>query len=1023
MANTKLIIDFQNIKNDKLFFYEKYKDNKKIEWAWVEENNSNIYYKPEQDIEIHVFPKKDLNEFILNILNDYIQEKLGKRIDLKSKTSKPYFSIKILKVNIPLIIFISFNKGLLNTLKWYNIRYTFNHKRIKENNVRSLKLNDGKILNIFIKNLFDEYIINGLFNKKTWIENFFDSKTINDKDKWQDFIKEFYSVSLFMKLKDINIKFIDTTTEKILKIYGYPTEFYELVGKVMPKKVLNSPIDSQDDIKNYRIRMSEAIAHEAYTQLQTALTTYKDRKRKLYNEKLYIDPNEIIKNIINSGMLQYTRTINPLEELLLSAKITKSGVGNPKKEQITLDKRDLNESYFGVVAPTTTNEYGGIGLNQTLVNKAAIKDRFGTILTKEFTNNNNPIENISFSESLMPFFEYDDTTRRVMGNQQFTQFIQLKNPDVPLVQTGFESIIPHIVSDRFTIKAKKDGKVEIKNDFIYIYYNDGTEEIFSVKPFKARTKRGAYLPLEYNILVQNGQKVKKGQILAASNSLKFGKLAVGKNLVVAEMSYRGMNYEDGWVIAEDLNEKYQSKIYDKLTILIPSGATISKFNLDKKDTKTGEILIEYYLNNNDMLYLDKLEEEAELNEDSDDVGVGKEVIGNKVRYRSIGGKIADIVVKLNTKKIDPKIEKLWKSLANEIKEKIKICEKLKTKKEILECKNNIENIDIIDIGNHKINNNIYDGAIIEVYIEKDNEIRTGSKFTLAATGGKGTVQYVIPKDKKPKAIDSGLEIDFVATPLSLISRKNPSILMLMYLGKIVYFLNKKAVELIQNNKIQEAHKLIKEVYSVLDKTQDEIIIKMIDSFFQNKPEYIKKYVNRHKNILQDPPFPIIVPPFKNKMKPEDLEIAANMLNIKLNEKVYIPEEETETEFEIPVGIMPVYLLEHFPKEMSGVRGSIAVKRQLMTGQGRSGTKEGNGAIRLGLYDIFSVISREPTEMLKELWLLKADTQSAKKQLINKIIRNGGKVPSLSDIQITKDDMLTKKMIEAYFYGAILEPQF
>ena len=1023
MANTKLIIDFQNIKNDKLFFYEKYKDNKKIEWAWVEENNPNIYYKPEQDIEIHVFPKKDLNEFILNILNDYIQEKLGKRIDLKSKTSKPYFSIKILKVNIPLIIFISFNKGLLNTLKWYNIRYTFNNKRIKENNVRSLKLNDGKILNIFIKNLFDEYIINGLFNKKTWIENFFDSKTINDKDKWQDFIKEFYSVSLFMKLKDINIKFIDTTTEKILKIYGYPTEFYELVGKVMPKKVLNSPIDSQDDIKNYRIRMSEVIAHEAYTQLQTALTTYKDRKRKLYNEKLYIDPNEIIKNIINSGMLQYTRTINPLEELLLSAKITKSGVGNPKKEQITLDKRDLNESYFGVVAPTTTNEYGGIGLNQTLVNKAAIKDRFGTILTKEFTNNNNPIENISFSESLMPFFEYDDTTRRVMGNQQFTQFIQLKNPDVPLVQTGFESIIPHIVSDRFTIKAKKDGKVEIKNDFIYIYYNDGTEEIFSVKPFKARTKRGAYLPLEYNILVQNGQKVKKRQILAASNSLKFGKLAVGKNLVVAEMSYRGMNYEDGWVIAEDLNEKYQSKIYDKLTILIPSGATISKFNLDKKDTKTGEILIEYYLNNNDMLYLDKLEEEAELNEDSDDVGVGKEVIGNKVRYRSIGGKIADIVVKLNTKKIDPKIEKLWKSLANEIKEKIKICEKLKTKKEILECKNNIENIDIIDIGNHKINNNIYDGAIIEVYIEKDNEIRTGSKFTLAATGGKGTVQYVIPKDKKPKAIDSGLEIDFVATPLSLISRKNPSILMLMYLGKIVYFLNKKAVELIQDNKIQDAYKLIKEVYDILDKTQDEIIIKMINSFFQNKPEFIKSYVAKHKNILQDPPFPIIVPPFKNKIEPEDLERAANILNIKLNEKVYIPEEDTETEFEVPVGIMPVYLLEHFPKEMSGARGSIAVKRQLMTGQGRSGTKEGNGAIRLGLYDIFSIISREPTEMLKELWMLKADTQSAKNQLINKTIRNGGKVPSLKDIQISKDDSITKKMIEAYFYGAILDPQF
>jgi DNA-directed RNA polymerase subunit beta len=611
-----------------------------------------------------------------------------------------------------------------------------------------------------------------------------------------------------------------------------------------------------------------------------------------------------------------------------------------------------------------------------------------------------------------------------MGNQQFTQYIQIDNPDVPLVQTGFESYVPFIVSDRFAIKAKKDGKVFIKNDLIHVKYNDGTEEIYSVKPFKARTKRGAYLPLEYNVLVTDGQNVKQGNILAATNSLKTGKLAVGKNLIVAEMSYRGMNYEDGWVIAEDLNEKYKSKIYEKLTILVPKNAKIIKFNLEeKKETRPGEILIEYTTTDNDLIFIDAMEEAAENNEEFDDVGVGKEVVGSKIRYRSVGGKIADISIKLNTERIDEKIERLWKKLTGEIKEQLKICEKLKTKKEQLDCKNNIEHIEILNIGGHKFNNDIYDGAIIEVFIEKNNEIRTGSKFTLAATGGKGTVQYVIPKDKKPIAVDSKLEIDFVPTPLSLISRKNPSILMLMYLGKIVYFLNKEVIKLINENKINEARDLLIKVYGVLDKTKDEVIINAIKGFFSNKLEFIKKYVNKHKDILNDPPFPFVVPPFKNQVKIKDIEKAAMILGIKLNEKVYIPEEDTYTEYEVPVGIMPVYLLEHFPKEMSGARGSIAVKRQLMTGQGRSGTKEGNGAIRLGLYDIFSVISRQPTEMMKELWLLKADTNNAKKQLIYKTIRNNGKVPLLKDINITKDDMFTKKMIEAYFIGAILEPQF
>ena len=1019
----KIIIDFTNTKDGKLYFYEKYKDDRKIEWAYIKEKDSNIYFKPEDDIDLHIYPKNNINEFILNILNDYVKEKLGKRIDLKSKNSKPYFSIKILKTNIPVVVFLSFKKGLLNTLKWYKIRYTFNSNRIKDDKIKSLKLNDGQVINIYPSNLFEEYVVNGLLNKKTWIETFFSKKTINNVEKWGDFFKNYFSISLYMKLKDIEIKFIDTTTEKILKIYGYSIDFLELIGKTMPKKIINAPVDSQDDVSNYRIRMGEAVAHEAYTQLHMALSTYKEKKKKLYSEKIDVKPNYIISSIINSGMLQYTRTINPLEELLLSSKITKSGVGNPKKEQITLEKRDLNESYFGVVAPTTTNEYGGIGLNQTLVNKASIKDRYGTIMPKDFNNNSNPIDNISFSESLMPFLEYDDTTRRVMGNQQFTQFVQLQNPDVPLVQTGFESIVPHIVSDRFAIKAKKDGKVVIEKDILHLYYKDGTEEIFSIKPFKARTKRGAYLPLDYNVMIQNNQNVKKDQVLAATNSLKSGKLAVGKNLIVAEMSYRGMNYEDGWVITEDMNEKFESKIYDKLTILVPSGARVTNFNIGDKNTKTGEILIEYSLNDTDATFMEEMESEAENNEDVDDIGVGKEVIGDKIRYRSIGGKISDIVVKLNTTKIDQKIENLWKQLSGDIKEKIKICEKLKTKKEKLECKNNIENIEMIDIGDHKFNNTIYDGAIIEIYIEKNNAIRTGSKFTLAATGGKGTVQYVIPKDKKPKAANSNLEVDFVATPLSLISRKNPSILMMMYLGKIVYFLNSQLIDLINESKINEAHDLLKKVYSVLDKTNDKIITKSIDAFFQNKPEFIKRYINRHKDILQDPPFPIIATPFKNKMLPKDIEKAADILGIKLNEKVYMPEEDTYTEYEIPVGIMPIYMLEHFPKEMSGARGSVSVKRQLMTGQGRSGTKEGNGAISLGLYDIFSVISKEPTEMLKELWMLKSDSQGAKHQLINKTIKNGGKVPDLNEIEITKDDAVTKKMIEAYFIGASLEPQF
>jgi len=154
---------------------------------------------------------------------------------------------------------------------------------------------------------------------------------------------------------------------------------------------------------------------------------------------------------------------------------------------------------------------------------------------------------------------------------------------------------------------------------------------------------------------------------------------------------------------------------------------------------------------------------------------------------------------------------------------------------------------------------------------------------------------------------------------------------------------------------------------------------------------------------------------------EQVEKVANILKVPLQEKVYIPEEERETEYLVLVGIIPVYLLEHFPKAMSGLRGSINVKHQLTTGQGRSGTKEGNGAIKLGLYDMFSIISRDSDLLLKELWATKSDNPNAKTQLKNKILR--GEKVKISEIDTKSEDLITKKLIQAYFYGALLEPQF
>ena len=1010
----KYKIDFENIKGDKLYFYEKRsKDDKLIEYAYIVKNDNDfIYFKPEEDVEVHEYPKREFNEFLLMIYKKISLAKFNKHIDKKAKTSTPMYKIKVSGKKIEVIAYLAVNLGLLNALKFLKIKYHISNKNESNYAYKIEAKDEKKFLNIFPETPYQEYIINGMREWRKKIN--MNVNNLNKKELWKEAFDAKFGRGVFEKIIELRERIIDGTSAKILRSYNYSTDPLDLFGKIMPKMILNKDVDDQNDLKSKRIRMGESIAHLAYNQMQQAIGKFK----KQNDPELYIDKWFIVKNLIGSGMLQWSTPINPLDELNTTMKITKSGIGNPKKEQITLDKRDINETYFGTISPTTTNEYGGIGLNQTLTNKSMITDRFGSILTKKFTNDSNPFENLSFVESLTPFFERDDTTRRVMGNQQTTQFVQVDNPDVPLVQTSFESLIPYMVSDKFAIKAKKKGKVKINKDHIHIFYSDDTEEIYSTKPTKARTKRGLYIPLEYNVLVKDGQIVNEEQLLAVTNSMKNGKLGIGKNLVVAEMSYRGMNYEDGWVISEDLGEKYKSKIYDKITIVIPENATLNNFDLSvNKETKPGEILVEYQTHIEEYLdYDDEVNTETE-----DDLTVGKEIVGNKVRYRSIGGKIADIVIKINSKKIDKRLLLLWEKQVIDIKKKLAVCEKLGNTKGKLDCRDNIEFLDSLEVGGHKANKMEPDGAIIDIYIEKNNPIRNGSKFTLGNSGGKGTVQYTIPKDKKPRTAKTGLEIDFIATPLSIISRKNPSILLQLYSGKVIYFLNKRAQDLILNNKINEAKKLLTDCFEILDVSEDRFIIDQLNAFLKNSNDFLVKYVKRH-DPLNNPAFPLIVPPYKNKIGMEEIEKVAKILDVPLQEKVIIPEEDGESVYEVTVGIMQVHLLEHLPKAMSGVRGSINAKSQLTLGQGRSGTKEGNGAIKIGVYDMFSLISREPDDLFKELWVAKADNTRAKNELKRKILLSDKPV-KVNDLDLNDDNSVTKKLIKAYFNGALIKPNF
>lgn len=1017
-------------------FYEKYENNRLIEYAYITKFHDNIVYINNNDI--RSYPKNKINEFVNNLYNNISNELLKTDLLKKNKSSLTFFNLRISKINIPLINYFILIKGWKETLDFFNINYNISNK--KENTINnenfSLKFKNTYI-NLFPTSLFDQYIINGLFFKKNAIKEIeFNINNENDTNLLDSLYLNDIGEYKLEALKTSYFKIIDTTSGRLLEELGYSSNIFDIYGKVMPEKLLDRSKPANLELNNFRLRMAEVISHLMYNQIQQSVALFKKKAETNTNAKIDIDKNFIISNLQTVGLLQYTKSMNPLEELLFSTKVSKTGLGNTTKQQLTLERRDLNPSYFGTISPTTTNEYGGIGSNQTLTIGSKIKDAFGNIEVKDFDNKSNPFENLSISEALNPFIEYNDTTRAIMGNQQTGQFVEIQKPDEPLVQTGFEAVVPHLVSSRFAKKAKDNGKiVKITNSSISVKYNDGSSESINIKMLKTRTKRGIYIPSEYKVLVSEGQKINKGQILASTSSIASGKISMGKNLVVAELPYYGFNYEDGWVVSENIKEKFLNNILTKITIRIPQNCIINKdeFNLlnfvSSKEyiTKPGDILLEYQKDN---FKIDMDETNDDLDDESDDIITGLIQKDKTIKYLSPGGIIKDIVIKINNIDTIPKeIINLHKILTEPLQDILNNCQKkYKETTDQIKCLGHIENLEMLSIGEHKLNNVPFEGAIIEVYILTDNPVRNGSKFILSNSGGKGTIQYVIPKDKTPIAMGTGLQIDFIGTPLSIIGRKSPNIILNLYLGKIIYFLNTNCIELAKKGKFSQIKKLVFDLFDIIDQTDKKILLKQLSEFFNKEQRTILKMI-LNSDPLNRPIFPAIVPPFSNHLNIKDLEKAAKLLNIPLNEKVYIKEHDVITESEVVVGILPVYMLEHFPKGMSSVRGSINVKNQFISGQGVSGSQEGKGSIKVGLYDMYGLLSKNSGEgknipnLLKELHSIKSDATSDKRKYINSLIIKN-ELPSINiEEEISHKNTPSKNWIEALFLGCGLQPEF
>ncbi len=323
-----------------------------------------------------------------------------------------------------------------------------------------------------------------------------------------------------------------------------------------------------------------------------------------------------ITDFLKTGSLsQYLDNTNPLTSLTHKRRLSALGPGGLKRESAKFEIRDVHPSHYGRICPIETPEGQNIGLvtSPTVyaqtnelgflitpyrkVEKGVVKDEVeylaayeeekfviaqttptdenGKILSERvlarFKNDVqwvkpeqvdymevSPRQVVSPSSSLIPFLEHDDANRALMGSNMQRQAVPLIFTEPPLVGTGMESRIAR--DSMAVVLAKRGGevvyvdssKIVIRVNPEEIDYNNPLDvgiDIYYLKKFERTNQK---TNVNQRPLVRKGQRVKKGDLIADGQSTYKGELALGKNVLVAFMPWRGYNFEDAIVISERL---------------------------------------------------------------------------------------------------------------------------------------------------------------------------------------------------------------------------------------------------------------------------------------------------------------------------------------------------------------------------------------------------------------------------------------------------------------------------------------
>jgi DNA-directed RNA polymerase subunit beta len=364
-----------------------------------------------------------------------------------------------------------------------------------------------------------------------------------------------------------------------------------------------------------------------------------------------------------------------------------------------------------------------------------------------------PKQTVSVSTALIPFIEHDDANRALMGANMQKQAVPLLKPEAPYIGTGIEARAARDAGD--IIIAEGDGTItEVAGDHIAIDYNPNQKDrlghvlgrkVYRLAKFDRSNQDTC---INQKVLVDEGQKVKTGDILADGPSTHNGELALGKNLLVAFMPWEGYNYEDAIILSERLVKD------DVLTSI-----HIEKHEVDARDTKLGAEEITRDIPNLSEEILKDLDERGIIRIGAE-VGPGDVLVGK--------------VTPKGETELTPE-ERLLRAIfgekAREVRDTSLKVPHGQTGKVI-----SVQVFSRDDA--HELPPGV--NQLVRVYIAQKRKISEGDKLA-GRHGNKGVISKILPIEDMPYTAD-GTPVDIILNPLGVPSRMNVGQVLEAHLG-------------------------------------------------------------------------------------------------------------------------------------------------------------------------------------------------------------------------------------------------